>query len=89
MTPHRLPRGLHYNLLIVTYFLSQSIYIPLCTSSHHSIAAMAKFPEIEGGGSLMLAWQIRNKIVLMVGGGEVSQVMPTSTPSPDLIDTQV
>lgn len=33
---------------------------------------MAKFPEIEGGGSLMLAWQIRNKLVLMVGGGEVS-----------------
>lgn len=50
---------------------------------------MAKFPEIEGGGSLMLAWQIRNKIVLMVGGGEVSQLMPASTPSPDLVDTQV
>ncbi|KEQ95111.1 hypothetical protein AUEXF2481DRAFT_5353 [Aureobasidium subglaciale EXF-2481] len=33
---------------------------------------MAKFPEIEGGGSLMLAWQIRNKLVLMVGGGEVA-----------------
>jgi precorrin-2 dehydrogenase/sirohydrochlorin ferrochelatase len=35
---------------------------------------MAKFPEIEGGGSLMLAWQIRNKLVLMVGGGEVSHI---------------
>jgi precorrin-2 dehydrogenase/sirohydrochlorin ferrochelatase len=30
------------------------------------------FPEIEGGGSLILAWQIRNKRVLVVGGGEVS-----------------
>lgn len=30
-----------------------------------------KFPEVEGGGSLILAWQIRNKRVLVVGGGEV------------------
>lgn len=32
------------------------------------------FPAIEGGGSLILAWQIRNKRVLVVGGGEVSPV---------------
>ena len=31
-----------------------------------------EFPAIEGGGSLILAWQIRNKRVLVVGGGEVS-----------------
>jgi precorrin-2 dehydrogenase/sirohydrochlorin ferrochelatase len=30
-----------------------------------------KFPEVEGGGSLILAWQIRGKRVLVVGGGEV------------------
>ena len=30
------------------------------------------FPAIEGGGSLILAWQIRHKRVLVVGGGEVS-----------------
>jgi precorrin-2 dehydrogenase / sirohydrochlorin ferrochelatase len=30
-----------------------------------------KFPEVQGGGSLILAWQIRNKRVLVVGGGEV------------------
>lgn len=29
------------------------------------------FPEIQGGGSLILAWQIKNKTVLVVGGGEV------------------
>jgi precorrin-2 dehydrogenase/sirohydrochlorin ferrochelatase len=29
------------------------------------------FPEVQGGGSLILAWQIRNKRVLVVGGGEV------------------
>lgn len=29
------------------------------------------FPVVEGGGSLMLAWQVRNKKVLVVGGGEV------------------
>ena len=31
-----------------------------------------KFPRVQGGGSLILAWQIRNKRVLIVGGGEVS-----------------
>ncbi|KAI1637874.1 putative siroheme synthase Met8 [Biscogniauxia mediterranea] len=31
-----------------------------------------KFPEVQGGGSLILAWQIRNKTVLVVGGGEVA-----------------
>lgn len=30
------------------------------------------YPEIQGGGSLILAWQIRNKHVLVIGGGEVS-----------------
>lgn len=29
------------------------------------------YPEIQGGGSLILAWQVRNKKVLVVGGGEV------------------
>lgn len=29
------------------------------------------YPEVQGGGSLILAWQIRNKRVLVVGGGEV------------------
>ncbi|KAL9129430.1 MAG: hypothetical protein Q9217_002104 [Psora testacea] len=31
-----------------------------------------EFPAIQGGGSLILAWQIRNKQVLVVGGGEVA-----------------
>lgn len=30
------------------------------------------YPEIQGGGSLILAWQVRNKRVLVVGGGEVA-----------------
>ncbi|KAI0173137.1 siroheme synthase middle domains-like protein [Hypoxylon sp. FL1284] len=30
------------------------------------------FPKVQGGGSLILAWQIRNKHVLVVGGGEVA-----------------
>ena len=33
----------------------------------------ADFPEVQGGGSLILAWQIRNKHVLVVGGGEVEE----------------
>jgi len=30
-----------------------------------------KFPEVQGSGSLILAWQVRNKNILVVGGGEV------------------
>ncbi|GAM85228.1 hypothetical protein ANO11243_032320 [Dothideomycetidae sp. 11243] len=33
---------------------------------------MGKFPEVQGGGSLILAWQVRNKRVLVIGGGEVA-----------------
>lgn len=29
------------------------------------------FPEVQSGGSLILAWQVKNKKVLVVGGGEV------------------
>jgi precorrin-2 dehydrogenase/sirohydrochlorin ferrochelatase len=32
----------------------------------------SKFPEVQGGGSLILAWQIRGKKVLVIGGGEVA-----------------
>jgi precorrin-2 dehydrogenase/sirohydrochlorin ferrochelatase len=35
------------------------------------MAESNKFPKVEGGGSLILAWQIKNKHVLVVGGGEV------------------
>lgn len=31
-----------------------------------------KFPEVQPGGSLILAWQIKDKKILVVGGGEVS-----------------
>jgi precorrin-2 dehydrogenase/sirohydrochlorin ferrochelatase len=30
-----------------------------------------KFPKVQGGGSLILAWQIKDKNVLVVGGGDV------------------
>lgn len=30
-----------------------------------------EFPEVQGGGSLILAWQIKGKKVLVIGGGEV------------------
>lgn len=32
----------------------------------------ATFPEVQGGGSLIIAWQVKGKHVLVVGGGEVS-----------------
>jgi hypothetical protein len=40
--------------------------------SHTFTMVDEKFPEVQGGGSLILAWQIRNKRVLVVGGGEAS-----------------
>lgn len=39
----------------------------------------AGFPEVQGGGSLILAWQVRNKHVLVIGGGEVS-ILPILAP---------
>ena len=33
--------------------------------------ADSMFPPVQGGGSLMLAWQVKGKKVLVVGGGEV------------------
>ncbi|KAH8809145.1 putative NAD(P)-binding-domain-containing protein [Xylogone sp. PMI_703] len=33
---------------------------------------LGSFPEVQGGGSLIIAWQIRNKRVLVIGGGEVA-----------------
>ncbi|KAL1995953.1 hypothetical protein VTN49DRAFT_819 [Thermomyces lanuginosus] len=31
-----------------------------------------QFPPVQGGGSLMVAWQVRQKNVLVIGGGEVA-----------------
>ncbi|KAJ5577454.1 siroheme biosynthesis protein met8 [Penicillium hispanicum] len=33
---------------------------------------MTQFPEVQGGGSLIVAWQVKNKTVLVIGGGEVA-----------------
>jgi len=38
--------------------------------SQHNMAHH-QYPEVEGGGSLILAWQVKNKKVLVIGGGEV------------------
>ena len=35
-----------------------------------------EYPAVQGGGSLILAWQIRNKQVLIVGGGDVGSTSP-------------
>ncbi|KAG8673364.1 Bifunctional dehydrogenase and ferrochelatase [Fusarium poae] len=43
------------------------------SASTPATAAMAKtFPPVQPGGSLILAWQIKHKKVLVVGGGEVA-----------------
>lgn len=38
-----------------------------------------KFPEVQGGGSLIIAWQVKHKAVLVVGGGEVCKKMAAHT----------
>ena len=43
----------------------------------------AQFPEVQGGGSLIVAWQVKGKTVLVVGGGEVRA--PTSGKIPSAI----
>lgn len=37
----------------------------------NGLSMVANYPAVQGGGSLILAWQIKNKNVLVVGGGEV------------------
>lgn len=45
-----------------------------------------QFPPIQGGGSLMLAWQVKGKHVLVIGGGEVGRALyPKPRPSQKLI----
>lgn len=36
------------------------------------MSSKPSFPDVQGGGSLILAWQVRNKHILVVGGGEVA-----------------
>lgn len=33
-----------------------------------------QFSPVQGGGSLMVAWQVRQKNVLVIGGGEVDHL---------------
>ena len=47
------------------------------------------FPAVEGGGSLILAWQVRNKRVLVVGGGEVSLRLDDTTSTGKLTEAKV
>ncbi|KAF2668133.1 siroheme synthase domain-containing protein [Microthyrium microscopicum] len=34
--------------------------------------ATTNFPKIQGGGSLILAWQVRGRPILVIGGGDVA-----------------
>lgn len=73
-------------MLLRTYQPSFLSYAGPIIYSFHSLTftinnmagATEEFPPVEGGGSLILAWQIRNKKVLIVGGGEVSSVLRTT-----------
>ncbi|KAI1503385.1 putative siroheme synthase Met8 [Biscogniauxia marginata] len=41
-------------------------------ATNSNINDTGKFPKVQGGGSLILAWQIKNKSVLVIGGGDVA-----------------
>ncbi|KAF5560953.1 siroheme synthase [Fusarium napiforme] len=52
---------------------SSSASASASASSFSASVAMAKtYPPVQPGGSLILAWQIKHKKVLVVGGGEVA-----------------
>jgi hypothetical protein len=61
---------LHVNLIDI---FNRSLCRIHCQQQHVHIMP-SRFPEIQGGGSLILAWQIKNKNVIVIGGGEVSRV---------------
>jgi hypothetical protein len=65
--------------LLLSICLASSTFVvvrPHANGFDHQFHSMPpEFPEVQGGGSLLLAWQIRNKRVLVVGGGEVSDLI--------------
>lgn len=44
----------------------------MATDTDTDAPAKSRFPPVQGGGSLILAWQIKGKHVVVVGGGEVA-----------------
>lgn len=44
--------------------------------SASTATANTKYPKIEPGGGLILAWQLKGKKVLLVGGGMVAAGEP-------------
>lgn len=67
------PRG---RLLLAS---TPTVRIVFCTCFPHGFSCAParimpqSFPKVQGGGSLILAWQIKNKNVLVIGGGEVQR----------------
>ena len=55
-----------------------SVDIPTFFSSTSAFTMKGQYPEIQGGGSLILAWQVKNKNVLVIGGGDVSEIQSRS-----------
>lgn len=52
-------------VIIAPAILSRTVPLLFHTMSH-------KFPKVQGGGSLIVAWQAKEKNIVVVGGGEVS-----------------
>jgi hypothetical protein len=58
----------------VAWALESSFPLPSDQSKSYfyNSSAMSKtFPQVQPGGSLILAWRVKDKNVLVVGGGEV------------------
>lgn len=62
------------NISHLLFLLQLQLYLlfsSLLQLLHFFFLFMA-FPPVQGGGSLIVAWQVKSKHVLVVGGGEVS-----------------
>lgn len=55
-----------------------SPWVPTFFPSTSTFTMKGQYPEIQGGGSLILAWQVKNKNVLVIGGGDVSEIQSRS-----------
>ncbi len=78
-TLFRIPANLKHEIPILSRQTGLSYCFPETTYTRAwafmAADATRSFPEVQGGGSLIVAWQVKGKKVLVVGGGEVRDVV--------------
>lgn len=73
--------GGHVSDAVISYIILHFCFFFRFTS-HRQTDMPRHFPPVQPGGSLIVAWQARNKHVLVVGGGEVCcpSFLPSACP---------